>query len=255
MLFVTLTAIDSVAASTRVQVEMVNQQANILVVEDDTEICRLLRLFLETEGFAISFCHNGNDAVTQIRRAKPDIVILDVMLPGQDGIQVCKQAREFYLGPILMLTASEDDITELTAFKVGADDYVRKPIKPEVLLMRLQALLRRSQGIKSEQVENIHCDELTINSSRREVLLDNELVDLHSSEIDLVMLLSQSQGQAVSRDECFRALRGFDYDGIDRSLDMRISSLRKKIMDQKSPHRFIKTVRGVGYMLASGNEK
>lgn len=234
---------------------MVNQQANILVVEDDTEICRLLRLFLETEGFAISFCHNGNDAVTQIRRAKPDIVILDVMLPGQDGIQVCKQAREFYSGPILMLTASEDDITELTAFKVGADDYVRKPIKPEVLLMRLQALLRRSQGIKSEQVENIYCDELTINSSRREILLNNELVDLHSSEIDLVMLLSQSQGQAVSRDECFRALRGFDYDGIDRSLDMRISSLRKKIMDQKSPHRFIKTVRGVGYMLASGNEK
>ena len=234
---------------------MVNQQAHIFVVEDDSEICRLLKLFLETEGFAISFCHHGIEAVEQIRQCNPDIVILDIMLPGQDGIQVCKQVRDFYLGPVLMLTASEDDISELTAFKVGADDYVRKPIKPDVLLMRIRALLRRSQSPKNDSVEKIYCDELTINSSRREVLLEDQLIDLHSSEIDLVMLLAKSQGQAVSRDQCFRALRGFDYDGIDRSLDMRISSLRKKIKDQQSPHRFIKTVRGVGYMLASGNEK
>ncbi|NRA24077.1 MAG: response regulator transcription factor [Oleispira sp.] len=234
---------------------MVDQQTHILVVEDDTEICRLLRLFLETEGFVISFCHHGIEAVEQIRNSQPDLIVLDVMLPGQDGIQVCKQIRNFYSGPVLMLTACEDDISELTGFKVGADDYVRKPIKPEVLLMRLQALLRRSQGAKLEPIDNVYCDELTINFSRREVLLHKELVELHSSEIDLVLLLAQSQGQAVSRDECFRALRGFDYDGIDRSLDMRISSLRKKIVDQKSPHRFIKTVRGVGYMLASGNEK
>jgi DNA-binding response OmpR family regulator len=234
---------------------MADQKTHILVVEDDTEICRLLRLFLETEGYAISFCHHGIEAVEKIRNSNPELLILDVMLPGQDGIQVCKQVREFYQGPVLMLTACEDDISELTAFKVGADDYVRKPIKPDVLLMRIQALLRRSQNLKTERVERIHCDELTINSSRREVLLDDQLIDLHSSEIDLVMLLAQSQGQAVSRDECFRALRGFDYDGIDRSLDMRISSLRKKIKDQQAPHRFIKTVRGVGYMLASGNEK
>jgi DNA-binding response OmpR family regulator len=234
---------------------MVDQQTHILVVEDDIEICRLLRLFLETEGFVISFCHHGIEAVEQVRNSQPDLIVLDVMLPGQDGIQVCKQIRNFYSGPVLMLTACEDDISELTGFKVGADDYVRKPIKPEVLLMRLQALLRRSQGAKLEPIDNVYCDELTINFSRREVLLHKELVELHSSEIDLVLLLAQSQGQAVSRDECFRALRGFDYDGIDRSLDMRISSLRKKIVDQKSPHRFIKTVRGVGYMLASGNEK
>ena len=234
---------------------MAKQPAHIFVVEDDTEICRLLRLFLETEGFVLSFCHNGTDAVTQIRQVKPDVLILDIMLPGLNGIQVCQQVREFYAGPILMLTASEDDISELTAFKVGADDYVRKPIKPEVLLMRIQALLRRSQGIKVERTETIHCNDLTINPSRREVVLNNELVDLHSSEIDLVLLLAQSQGQAVSREECFQALRGFEYDGSDRSLDMRISSLRKKIMDQKSPHRFIKTVRGVGYMLASSHEQ
>lgn len=234
---------------------MIQQQTHIFVVEDDTEICRLLRLFLETEGFTMSFCHHGNEAISLMRRAKPDLVILDIMLPGQNGIQVCKQAREFYPGPILMLTASEDDISELTAFKVGVDDYVRKPIKPDVLLMRLQALLRRSQANKVEHTEITYCNELTINASRREVLLNNKQVELHSSEIDLVLLLAQSQGSTVSRDECFRVLRGFDYDGIDRSLDMRISSLRKKIMDQKTPHRFIKTVRGVGYMLVSGNEK
>ena len=234
---------------------MADQSTHLLVVEDDTEICRLLRLFLEAEGFVISFCHHGIEAVEKIRQSKPDLVILDVMLPGQDGIQVCKHIRDFYPNPVLMLTACDDDISELTAFKVGADDYVRKPIKPDVLLMRIQALLRRSQGKKIEQTENTHCDDLTINASRREVLLKKELVDLHSSEIDLVLLLAKNQGHAVSRDECFRALRGFDYDGIDRSLDMRISSLRKKIMDQKSPHRFIKTVRGVGYMLVSSHEK
>lgn len=234
---------------------MVEQNTHILVIEDDTEICRLLRLFLETEGFTISFCHHGIEAVEQIRQCQPDIIILDIMLPGQDGIQVCKQAREFYSGPVLMLTACEDDISELTAFKVGADDFVRKPIKPEVLLMRLQAILRRSQSPKLDIKESILCDELSINPTRREVMLDNDLVDLHSSEIDLVILLAKNQGQAVSRDECFRTLRGFDYDGLDRSLDMRISSLRKKIKDQKSPHRYIKTVRGIGYMLASTHEK
>ena len=109
--------------------------------------------------------------------------------------------------------------------------------------------------MKTGTLAKIYCDELTIDSSRREVLLNNELVSLHSSEIDLVLLLAKNQGQVVSRDECFRALRGFDYDGIDRSLDMRISSLRKKILDKKSPHQFIKTVRGVGYMLASSHEK
>ena len=234
---------------------MTEQQPHILVIEDDTEICRLLRLFLETEGFVISFCHHGIEAVNQIRRNKPDLVILDIMLPGQDGIQVCKQAREFYAGPVLMLTACEDDISELTAFKVGADDFVRKPIKPEVLLMRIQAILRRTNGSKNDVADSMVCDELTINPSRREVLLNDQLIELHSSEIDLVILLAKSQGKAVSRDECFRALRGFDYDGIDRSLDMRISSLRKKIKDQKAPHRYIKTVRGIGYMLASCNEK
>lgn len=239
----------------RAKTAMPEQQVHILVVEDDTEICRLLRLFLETEGYRISFCHHGDEAIEKIRHTKPDLLMLDVMLPGQDGIQICKNVREFYSGPILMLTACEDDISELTAFKVGADDYVRKPIKPDVLLLRLQALLRRSQSVKTGTLAKIYCDELTIDSSRREVLLNNELVSLHSSEIDLVLLLAKNQGQVVSRDECFRALRGFDYDGIDRSLDMRISSLRKKILDKKSPHQFIKTVRGVGYMLASSHEK
>lgn len=233
---------------------MTDSCAHILVVEDDTEICRLLRLFLEAEGFKISVCHQGIEAVEQLTVSQPDLMILDVLLPGQDGIQVCKQARAFYSGPILMLTACEDDISELTAFKVGADDYVRKPIKPELLLMRVQALLRRSQGSKLEQATS-YCNDLSINASRREVFINDKLIELHSSEIDLVLLLAKSQGQAVSRDRCFRALRGFDYDGSDRSLDMRISSLRKKLNDQKPPHRYIKTIRGLGYMLASGHEK
>lgn len=232
-----------------------NRNTHILVVEDDTEICRLLRMFLETEGYDVSFCHHGDQAVNLVRQKQPDLVILDVLLPGQDGIQVCKQIRSFYSNPVLMLTACEDDVSELTAFRVGVDDYVRKPIRPDILLVRIEAILRRAGSQqKTEGTELIHCNDLVINASRREVTLHDELVDLHSSEIDLIILLAQNQGQAVSRDICFKALRGFDYDGSDRSLDMRISGVRKKIQDQCSPHRYIKTVRGVGYMLASAHE-
>lgn len=230
-------------------------KSHILVVEDDTEICRLLRMFLETEGYTVSFCHHGDQAVNMIRQKQPDLVVLDVLLPGQDGIQVCKQIRAFYTRPVLMLTACEDDVSELTAFRVGVDDYVRKPIRPDILLVRIEAILRRSASVTEEPAgEMVQCDELAIYPSRREVFLDGNLVELHSSEIDLIILLAQNQGQPVSRDICFKALRGFDYDGSDRSLDMRISGLRKKINDQTSPHRFIKTVRRVGYMLAACNE-
>jgi len=222
---------------------------HILVVEDDAEISRLLTVFLKTEGFEVQVCQRGDQATNVVRQSHPDLLILDILLPGQDGLEVCQQVRSFYQGPILMLTACEDDVSELTAFRSGADDYVRKPIRPDVLLMRIQALLKRSGNIQTNS-EVYSCGPIKIIPGRREVLLNGEPIELQSGEFDLLELLAQHQGQAVSRDRCFKSLRGIDYDGTDRSLDMRISSLRKRLGDH-SPQRWIKTVRGTGYMLAN----
>jgi len=222
---------------------------HILVVEDDAEISRLLTVFLKTEGFEVQVCDRGDQAPNVVRQSSPDLLILDILLPGQDGLEVCQQVRSFYEGPILMLTACEDDISELTAFRSGADDYVRKPIRPDVLLMRIQALLKRC-GNTSNNSERYVCGPIEIIPGRREVLLNGEAVELQSGEFDLLELLAQHQGQSVSRDRCYKSLRGIDYDGVDRSLDMRISSLRKRLGDQ-APQQWIKTVRGVGYMLAN----
>jgi len=222
---------------------------HILVVEDDAEISRLLTVFLKTEGFDVQVCQRGDQAPGIIRQSQPDLIILDILLPGQDGLAVCQQVRSFYQGPILMLTACEDDISELTAFRSGADDYVRKPIRPDVLLMRIQVLLKRC-GQTAKNTDHYRSGPIEIIPGRREVLLNGVVVDLQSGEFDLLELLAQHQGQAVSRDRCYKSLRGIDYDGTDRSLDMRISSLRKRLGDQ-APQRWIKTVRGIGYMLAN----
>ncbi|MFC3150717.1 response regulator transcription factor [Litoribrevibacter euphylliae] len=225
------------------------QDKHILVVEDDEEISRLLTLFLETEGYRVDICHRGDQAPLRVRQSPPDIVILDIMLPGQNGLEVCQQLRSFYDGPILMLTALEDDVSELTAFRSGADDYVRKPIRPDVLLMRIQALLKRSGPIVAS-ANQYQSGPITIIPGRREVLVNQQVIELQSAEYDLLELLARHQGQPVSRERCFKALRGIEYDGCDRSLDMRISSLRKRLGDS-TPQRWIKTVRGVGYMLAA----
>jgi len=222
---------------------------HILVVEDDAEISRLLTVFLKTEGFEVQVCQRGDQAPNVVRQSNPDLLILDILLPGQDGLEVCQQVRSFYQGPILMLTACEDDVSELTAFRSGADDYVRKPIRPDVLLMRIQALLKRSGNIQTNS-DVYTCGPIAIIPGRREVLLNGEPIELQSGEFDLLEMLAQHQGQAVSRDRCYKSLRGIDYDGSDRSLDMRISSLRKRLGDQ-APNQWIKTVRGIGYMLAN----
>jgi len=222
---------------------------HILVVEDDAEISRLLTVFLKTEGFEVQVCQRGDQATNVVRQSHPDLLILDILLPGQDGLEVCQQVRSFYPGPILMLTACEDDVSELTAFRSGADDYVRKPIRPDVLLMRIQALLKRSGNTQTNS-DVYTCGPIQIIPGRREVLLDGEPIELQSGEFDLLELLAQHQGRAVSRDRCYKSLRGIDYDGTDRSLDMRISSLRKRLGDQ-TPNQWIKTVRGIGYLLAN----
>ncbi|MBV1921805.1 MAG: response regulator transcription factor [Pseudomonadales bacterium] len=223
----------------------------VMIVEDDTEISRLTKMLLETEGYECKAIFDGVGAVAEIQRMNPDIVILDVMLPGLTGVEVCSQIRVFYQGAILMLTGCDDDITELASFKQGADDYVTKPIKPHLLLARIQALLKRTQHKDVKKDTVLLFGDLHIDCQNRNVQINGNSLDLTSAEFDILEVLAKQAGEVVSREQCCEQLRGFEYDGMDRSIDMRISSLRKKMDVFPGQEKRIITVRGRGYMLVT----
>ena len=192
---------------------------------------------------------------------KPDLVVLDLMLPGEDGLSICRKVRPNYNGPILMLTARTDDLDQVLGLEMGADDYMSKPVRPRVLLARIRALLRRINEHMEQSMENASAqgaaagnetrlvfNNLTVDSSMREAWLNDESIDLTSAEFDLLWLLSSNAGNVLSREEIFTALRGIEYDGQDRSIDVRVSRIRPKIGDDPVHPRRIKTVRSKGYL-------
>lgn len=230
-----------------------NKKNQIVIVEDDEEISRLLGMLLDSEGFECTAVFRGDEAVETILAISPVAVILDIMLPGLNGIQVCELLRDHYQGPVIMLTGSNDDVSEIASFSKGADDFVRKPFQPAVLIARLKASLRRYDG-RSVQDECITTGGLSVYPQRREVFLSNELVELSTAEFDLLTLLATHIGETVSREKCCSQLRGFSYDGFDRSIDMKISGLRKKLARDHHSDSLIKTVRGKGYRLIQVND-
>lgn len=235
----------------------------ILLIEDDVEIARLTEIYLQSEGYETAVVADGANALEQIRLTQPDLILLDLMLPNVDGFDICKQARKFFAGPILVLTAREDDISEVSLLKLGADDYLRKPAKPHVMSARIEALLRRSKGThratENTSLVNASSTHALENKSpaiviQREtltVLLNGQPIDLSNAEFDLLALLCERAGDIVSRSECIQILRGISYDISDRSIDMRISGLRKKLNDEKPPYKRIKTIRNKGYLLVN----
>ena len=220
----------------------------IILVEDDQEIARLAIMFLESEGFRVLHIDQGNHAVNFILNTPSDVVILDIMLPGKNGIDICRENRRSFRGAILMLTACEDDINEISALNMGADDYLTKPIRPHVLLAHINALLRRSiETIDNKAV--FFSSGIKIDLVRREVSYNQKSVDISSAEFDLIALLIKHSGDIVDRNTCYQNLRGIEYDGIDRAIDMRVASIRKKLMLAGFNSMLVKTVRGKGYML------
>ncbi len=233
----------------------------ILLVEDDEELANLTQDYLQKYGLEIAIESNGIRAVERIIQEQPILVILDVMLPGKDGFAICREVRDQYTNPILMLTARDEELDQLLGLELGADDYVTKPVQPRLLLARIHALLRRvtlaqttsTQGITSQgaAIQNapsptLFFNDLKLDSSRREVLLKDKPVDLTTAEFDLLHLLAEHAGSILSRDDILMHLRGIGYDGTDRSIDLRISRLRKKLGDMNALR--IKTVRGKGYL-------
>jgi len=222
-------------------------KAKILLIEDDAEISRLTAMYLEVEGFQVSIIDDGALALDAIRNTKPDLIILDLMLPGMSGIEICKFAREFYQQPILVLTACDDDVSEVSLLKMGADDFLVKPLRPHVLVARIEALLRRNQANQAK--ENPPEDSLIISDASNKVSFNGKLLILTDAEYQMLKLLHKNVGKVISREQCCQALRGIDYDFSNRSIDMRISGLRKKLGDDKMPYKVITTVRNQGYKL------
>jgi len=222
---------------------------HILIIEDDQEIARLTQVFLESENYQVTIVDDGRDALTAIKQHQPDLILLDLMLPNVDGYEICQQARVFYQGPILVMTARDDDLSEVTLLKLGADDYLRKPVKPHIMLARIEALLRRV-NFNEGTADNLIANRLVVNLHNNSVFLNGKAIDVTTAEFDLLALLVSHKGETVSREACIQSLRGINYDVTDRSIDMRISGLRKKLGDESPPYRLIKTIRNKGYMLS-----
>lgn len=239
-----------------------NDAWRILIVEDDERLADLTREYLESNGLIVSVEPNGSRAIDRIQTELPDLVVLDLMLPGEDGLSICRKVRPTFGGPILMLTARTDDLDQVLGLEMGADDYMCKPVRPRVLLARIRALLRRiveqsemsalpreDQDEKdSEDAVRLVFNNLVIDNSMREAWLSDDSIDLTSAEFDLLWLLASSAGRVLSREEIFSALRGIEYDGQDRSIDVRVSRIRPKIGDDPVHPRRIKTVRSKGYL-------
>ena len=231
-----------------------NELKQILLVEDDASLALWFSDYLTEHGYGVKVIARGDLAVQAIKNETPDFVVLDIMLPGRSGFDICREARTFYQRPILMMTARDEEMDEVLGLELGADDYVAKPVKPRVLLARIEALLRRqtrSVSATSSVNENkLAFGALTIDLLSRAATLEDRVIELSTNEFDLLWMLAQSAGTAVARDHICREMRGIEYDGFDRSTDMLISRLRKKLGDDLSRPYRIKTVWGKGYLLA-----
>ena len=226
-----------------------------MLVEDDMSLAEWFGDYLTEQGYLITLANRGDLAIELIKSDQPDLVILDIMLPVKDGFEICMAIRPFYHGPILMMTARDHETDEVLGLELGADDYVVKPVKPRVLLSRIKALFRRVSlpEITPEIDQNkLIFGKLTIDASSRTTIFAGAKVAISSNEFDVLWQLAQAADTVVSRKELGVQRRGIEYDGFDRSIDILISRIRKKLDDDASNPYRIKTVWGKGYLFVKG---
>lgn len=222
----------------------------ILIIEDEQDIIELLTYNLEQEGYTISFSTSGEEALSMVRRKSPDLILLDLMLPGVDGLEVCrnlKQDPSTREVPIIMLTAKSEDSDVISGLEIGADDYIPKPFSPKVLIARIRSVLRRNRPESpqpAERVLKIH--DIHIDISKHQVVCNGEEINLSATEFSILVFLARNPGWVFSRGQIIGAVKGEDYPVTERSVDVQILGLRKKLGERG---KFIQTVRGVGYRL------
>ncbi len=221
----------------------------ILIADDDIELCTLLKEYLEQEGMQVQVCHDGQSAIKLTSDQPFDLLILDVMMPKMNGFDTLSELRKYNSLPVIMLTAKGEKIDRIVGLEMGADDYVAKPCDPRELVARIRAVTRRvshSASIKIEQ-ESLQFDDLTLNKSNRQVSVANIIIELTSTEFDFLVLLLENAGTLVSREILSQQALGKRLQAFDRSIDMHISNLRKKLGSRKDGDERIKTLRGNGY--------
>mgnify|MGYP003668182661 FL=1 len=222
----------------------------ILVVEDDVRLAALVSEFLRQNNFEVQLETRGDDALARFC-GDTDLVILDLMVPGMDGMALCRALRAQYNGPIMMLTAKGGDIDQVLGLELGADDYVVKPVEPRVLLARIQALLRRFERCAAPAADEMCFGALKINRAAQQVTLRAEPLALTTQEFDLLCLLASRPGEVLPRGDIYQQLRGLEYDGLDRTVDVCVSHLRKKLGDDGERPQLIKTIWGKGYLFVA----
>ncbi len=218
----------------------------ILVVDDDHKIVDLVTLYLKRDGYNVLTAHDGQEALDTARRKRPDLIVLDLLLPELDGADVCRLLRAESNVPIIMLTARSTDEDKLRGLDLGADDYVTKPFNPRELMARIRAVLRRVHP-QEEPTSDMHFGDLTISLLRHEVLLRGQPVSLTPTEFRLLETLAREPGRAFSRAELLDRVFGYDYVGVERTIDVHVMNLRRKIEPEPGRPRYIGTVPGLGY--------
>lgn len=230
------------------------QKEKILVVDDDKNICDLLRMYLEKEGYTVVMAHNGVDAVNTFGIENPDLVLLDIMLPQLDGWQVCREIRKMSEKPIIMLTAKDETFDKVLGLELGADDYVTKPFDTKEIVARIKAVLRRTSAVKGGDMKEVHYDKLTINLSNYEMKVDGVAVDTPPKELELIYHLASNPDRVFTRDQLLDDVWGFDYYGDSRTVDVHIKRLRDKLKGV-SPEWELRTIWSVGYKFETHGKK
>lgn len=219
----------------------------ILIVDDDTNICELLRLYIEKEGYNVIIANDGATAVKIFREQQPDLMLLDIMLPKLDGWQVCREVRKFSDKPIIMLTAKGETFDKVLGLELGADDYVVKPFDTKEVVARIKAVLRRSGGASAvAAVQEVHYDKLSINLTNYELKVNGVQVDTPPKEMELIFHLASNPNRVFTRDQLLDEVWGFDYYGDSRTVDVHVKRLREKL-EGVSEKWELRTVWGVGY--------
>ncbi len=230
------------------------QKEKILIVDDDKNICDLLRMYLEKEGYAVVMEHNGIDAVNTFNTENPDLVLLDIMLPQLDGWQVCREIRKTSEKPIIMVTAKDETFDKVLGLELGADDYVTKPFDTKEIVARIKAVLRRTSAIKGNDIKEVRYDKLIINLSNYDMKVDGVSVDTPPKELELIYHLASNPDRVFTRDQLLDDVWGFDYYGDSRTVDVHIKRLRDKLKGVSDEWE-LRTIWSVGYKFETHGKK
>jgi two-component system, OmpR family, response regulator BaeR len=227
-----------------------NQQ--VLIVEDEIKISQVLCEYLERSGYSVFSLRRGDEVIPQVKKNPPVLILLDIMLPGMDGMEVCRELRKFSSIPVIMITARVDEIDRLLGLELGADDYVCKPFSPREVVARVKAVLRRTQPQQTEA--HLTVGEVSLDEQRHQVLIRGKEVKLTPCEFQLLKALLAHPNRVFSRSELLNLVQGYDFEGYDRTIDTHIKNLRKKVATMAPDQELVTTVYGIGYKFSCPDE-